>query len=87
MVKEIHDFCNSLNLRVTDYSGRCMFGEKCIGIICNNPLNTLLQLVTYIIDNYDYTGEDIKENLGEPKWDDMGLEKILYFPFMELDKI
>lgn len=87
MVKEIHDFCNSLNLGVTDYSGRGMFGEKSIGIICNDPLNILMELIVYITDNYDYTGEQIKENLGKPEWDDMGLEKILYFPFMGLDKI
>ena len=87
MIKEIYDFCHCLNLYAIKYSGRGMFGEKCIGIICNDPLNILMELIVYITDNYDYTGEQIKENLGKPEWDDMGLEKILYFPFMELDKI
>ena len=64
-----------------DYSGRGMYGETCVGITCDNPLQELKELFAYIIDEGDdWSGYEVSNMLGEPKMDGMGMEKILYFP-------
>lgn len=79
MMNEFADI-NDLSLR-KGYSGRSMYGEQCIGIICEEPLLTLAELLAYIVDNdEEMTGQDILDILGEPKMDTMALNYILYFP-------
>lgn len=82
-IKElIEEFCVGENLDYREnYSGRCVFGTTCIGIVCSNPLLTLQELFAYIVDSDDeLRGYEVQHALGEPKLDNMGLNYILYFP-------
>lgn len=67
----IKDFCDEYcdeYKYYADYSGRSMYGRCCVGIVCCNPLETLLSLCDYIC------------SLGYPRADNMGKDMILYFP-------
>ena len=87
-IKElIREYCENegLNYR-DDYSGRGMFGEKCIGITCENSLDVLCRLFTYLVDSdEELDGCDVQNALGEPKQDSMGMGSILYFPEITME--
>ena len=69
-----------------DYSGRFMFEKLCVGFTCNNPNTALIDLVDYLCDN------DIDNSsalINRVCSDDLGLDKIIYFPdiqYPELEK-
>lgn len=77
----IEQFCedNDFDFRAR-YSGRCMFGEECVGIVTpqfTDPLGVLIDLTSYLMDEVDdFNPSDI----GKPRMDNMGLGMILYFP-------
>lgn len=83
----IREFCEDQELDYReDYSGICMFGSRCIGIICDNPLSTLSALFAYIVDNDDsISGGEVEDALGKPEEDDMGMRSILYFPKLRME--
>lgn len=84
MINEFVDI-NELSLR-KGYSGRYMDGSQCIGIVCEEPLLTLAELLAYIFDNdEELMGIDILDILGEPKMDTMALDYILYFPELTME--
>ena len=84
MINEFVDI-NELSLRKS-YSGRYMYGSRCIGIYCEKPLLTLAELLAYIVDNdEEMTGKDVLDILGEPKMDTMALDYILYFPELTME--
>lgn len=78
----IKEFCEDHELDYReDYSGRGMFESGCVGIVCVDPLSTLVELFTYIVDSDDsISGGEVKDVLGEPEEDSMGTRSILYFP-------
>lgn len=57
---------------MSDYSGRFMYGNICIGIVCPDIPNAMLELGSYL-------GDDIKM-LGSHRTDSLGKEFIIYFP-------
>lgn len=65
------------------YIGRAMFGiTECLGVTCKNPTKTLLEAVSYVADRAE-EADDVTtfiDRLGTPETDDMGMDKILYFP-------
>ena len=60
-----------------DYSGRFMFGSICIGIICDNPMDMMMNLTSYLAENGI---ENAQNRLGNICSDSMGLQTIVYFP-------
>lgn len=83
--KKIMSFDYDDHITVRDYSGRGMYGRKCLGIDCNDPLECFSQLVSLFCNEYE-DASDVREALeclGDPKWDSMGLDYILYFPMMK----
>lgn len=85
----IKDFCDEYcdeYKYYADYSGRSMYGRCCVGIVCFNPLETLLSLCDYICSNLKSYNielndtEPITSVLGYPRTDNMGKDMILYFP-------
>lgn len=79
MAKIIEEFCEEYGYSYrNDYSGRCMYGRCCVGIVCQDVLETLVQLCQYIVDTSDDV--DLQEVLGSPRQDSMGLDSIIYFP-------
>lgn len=76
----IKEFCDEYeydNIFQDNYSGRYMYGRQCVGIVCTNPLKTLVELCDYIKGIDDI--ESIKDFLGDVQYDNMGLKTILYF--------
>lgn len=67
---------NDLDFR-DDYSGRCMYGKNCVGLICDSSMSVLIELCDYLHAEGVETVSDI---LGTPCTDSMGLSTILYFP-------
>ena len=70
------------------YSGRCMYGRNCPGIVLKTsesymtPLDVAVRLADYIRDE----GEDnANELLGSICMDNLGLDTIIYFPDYDID--
>lgn len=84
MINEFADI-NDLSLR-KGYSGRSMYGEQCIGIVCEEPLLTLIELLAYIVDNdEEMMGKEVVDILGKPEIDTMAFKYILYFPKLTME--
>lgn len=43
--KEIIDLCDYAGIEWRDYSGRGMYGSRCLGIVTDSPTDTVLELV------------------------------------------
>lgn len=96
--RKLYNSLQELDLRVTDdYSGRFMFGKECFGVIVSQ-LATALYDVTEALreiitepDDPDIAKEasDILEEgaLIEFKTDNMGLDYIIYFPHITVEKV
>jgi len=66
-----------------DYSGRSMYGKECFGIETGryvNPITVIIAIVTELIENGE---NDLVEELGYCRQDNMGLGTITYFPNIE----
>ncbi|MDD3569799.1 MAG: hypothetical protein PHY44_01700 [Lachnospiraceae bacterium] len=88
MEKEIKKFCDANGYDFyANYSGRGMFGNKCVGIVGDNTLRIMIELFCFLLDIYDgTTGYELSKMLGSPMTDNMGEEYILYFPKIEAIK-
>jgi|SRR6478752_2189543 len=66
----------------TDYSGRGMYGKRCLGVVCDNPMATLLSILDSFASGANELSEvqELIQELGRPQTDSMGLSSILYFP-------
>ena len=71
--EKIHKLANAVKGRIyPHYSGRGMFGETCMGVVCSNIVGCLL-----------VAG---KLGLKNPKTDNLGLDYIVYFPDIKAKK-
>lgn len=75
----IKSYCNDFGCKYLDnYSGRYMYGKKCIGIITDrNMLEVMLELADYL---HECGIEKASEELEQVRWDNMGLDMVIYFP-------
>lgn len=78
IIEVIADYCESNELEFrTDYSGRGMFGKTCVGVVCDDPISTVVEIADAIRDNdFDCASDE----LGTIRQDSMGLSRIVYFP-------
>ena len=84
IAEAIINFANENNLDcMKDYSGRGMYGKKCIGIICDykDILKVLGDIIVHLKDEELISSS---EDLGPIKVDNMGLQEILYFELIGL---
>lgn len=79
IAKYIKSYCNDFGCEyLDDYSGRYMFGKKCIGIVTDrNMLEFMIELSDYL---HECGVEKVSEELEQVRWDNMGLEMVIYFP-------
>ena len=64
------------------YSGRCMFGRKCLGIIVKQGysfMDFIINLTKYMDNN---GVEDTDFSLEGASYDSLGLDTIVYFPYI-----
>ena len=82
IIDAIKEFCYDEGYDfLQDYSGRCMYGSRCVGLVCDNILETVCNLLVYIIDgDEELNADDVLSAIGYPKSDNMGRKYILYFP-------
>lgn len=83
------DVLDLLGYSYRPYSGRGMYGKKCIGIVVEsgNISNELFSLganlgsniINSSDDNIDFSWQDI----GRVEFDSLGMDQIIYFPNME----
>ena len=79
----IKEFCEDNDLEyVDDYSGRCMYGRTCIGIVGDDMLTELVNLCDRLHDEEINSAYD---SLGCVYMDNMGRQSIIYFPNLSKD--
>lgn len=63
-----------------NYSGRCMFGRTCLGVVVrqNDSFMDFLMKLTKYMDNNEV--EDTDFSLEGVSYDALGLDTIVYFP-------
>jgi hypothetical protein len=78
----ILEFAEDKDCRVYEqYSGRCMYGSKCFGLVGDSISNMSMRLVIFLTRNGE---EDLAERLyNNVRTDSMGLSSIIYFPNVE----
>lgn len=92
LIVDLHDG-EDFQIRV-DYSGRGMFGEKCLGIVGSDTATVIYKIMDAIMDEYGDekdTQLELFHELAEmlsngSKQDSMGLQRIIYFPSVEIDE-
>lgn len=63
-----------------NYSGRGMFGKRCVGIVCGNVCRCMIELCAYL----QLKGVVIEvNNFTSVCYDNMGKDMIVYFPNIE----
>lgn len=81
IIEIMEDFCKEYDIDFRDdYSGRGMFGRKCVGFVISKGtdlLSTLVELTEMLKDNGI---EYVSHKLGAICQDSMGLYTIIYFP-------
>lgn len=98
--KEIISWLRNMDLEPEAYSGRGMYGSRCLGVRCDNALEALWEITKEISGgglryhfepdqpDCDYDESDYADSittlLGSPVFDSMGLGQILYFPKFKL---
>ena len=63
-----------------NYSGRCMFGRTCLGVIVQQNdsfMDFIIKLTKYLDDN---DVDDVDFKLEGATYDNLGLDAIVYFP-------
>jgi len=63
-----------LELR-TGYSGRCMYGKTCIGVV-----GYLSDLIAFILEIQDSDSDLARDELAQVSSDSMGMSEIYYWP-------
>ena len=63
-----------------DYSGRFMYGRKCIATVTDKGVAVAMGELYEFLHNRGIV--NITKALGSPATDDMGLKTILYFPYI-----
>lgn len=66
-----------------DYSGRFMFGKRCLGVVVKNGysyMDFMLRLTKYLEEN---NVDDTDLKLEGVSTDNMGVDTIIYFPQIE----
>lgn len=95
LLKLIVDLHNREDFLVkVNYSGRGMFGKECLGIVGSDTITIIYKIMDSIMNEYSDEKDtqlelfhELTEILsGGSKQDSMGLECIVYFPYVEIDE-
>ena len=81
----LKELIEDLGYTTRSYSGRCMFGRNCLGVVVSDVPRFLFE-AGYSLGLYNGENEDIcTERPTEIRFDSMGLDSIVYFPEVEFD--
>lgn len=82
LLKLFKDICKENGLETTDYSGRYMYGSRCYGVVVGSEYEYKEMITDYNEGNL--TSKEIKDLLNY-KIDNMGNDKIIYYPNLVYD--
>lgn len=80
--KKLVELAEYAGLDARSYSGRGMYGDECVAITCDDPLDCILDLINACVEmtnDVDEIAECI-EDLRNPRTDSMGLSSVVYWP-------
>ena len=63
----------------TDYSGRAMYDDECVGLVAKAGPGILVQ-IAFSLKRIGYTEDDITEMMDSTRTDSMGQSEIYYWP-------
>jgi len=83
--REICEAFEGAGYDVREYSGRGMYGKKCLGVVCGNPLVAYCDAIQEFANMNEDASEvsEFIDTLGHAQMDSMGLSSILYFPHVQ----
>lgn len=87
---EIVSFIKSVCDNVRAYSGRAMYGRRCVAVDLNDnqsAADTVLEIIHAAVTSGDVSPNDLihlLEMLGDSKADSMGLGQVLYWPHLQI---
>jgi hypothetical protein len=82
-VDVLNDFCMEHDYRFyLNYSGRCMYGKKCIGFVVSQNFLVKLgfNLAIYLQENEEDELMDYFKDYADARTDSMCMDIIVYFP-------
>lgn len=83
--KLIVDLCDRAGIEYRDYSGRCMYGDRCFAIVADKPVDAILELVSEAFASLEPEDvETVVEGLHGSRTDSMGLSTVVYWPHLTI---
>lgn len=94
MKSDLQTLCEEADLEVRSYSGRFMYGKKCLAVDGDDALSIFGRLLATARQEDDETRRDqllnaLEEACGDCRTDQMGLGQVIYWPdisFGEVDE-
>lgn len=69
-----------------DYSGRGMYGKKCVGVTCGSAMKlaaAVMEECAGLVGDEDFDMSEIADDFRRASTDSMGRDMIVYFPGVE----
>ena len=60
------------------YSGRGMYGKKCLSVVCDDVFSFIADLIEFAECNPDY--DNLADDIRKVRTDSLGLRTIVYWP-------
>lgn len=76
----LQEFLEENGYETRSYSGRAMFGKTCLAVTVSDPV-IAAQNIGYGIGVHSEQVEDELRSVKAIRWDQMGLQYILYWPY------
>lgn len=84
-LKEIIQLFEAAGYEPRSYSGRGMFGQKCLGVSCDSEVRLIIDFVRELCATTDDQAEinDVLDMISDVKTDSLGRQTIIYWPDIE----
>ncbi len=82
---QLIDWLRNADYEPTSYSGRFMFGQECVAVVCDSVGEVLVDVVAEAMAD-GVNQRHRKEVLRKWRQDEMGLQKVIYWPDQEWPK-
>ena len=83
IVETIKMFCDESAEKYSiyeNYSGKFMYGRKCVGIVVRQGYSYMEMIIKLTIFLNDCGIESVESELEDVRFDELGLDTIVYFP-------
>jgi hypothetical protein len=76
-------FCRDAGFQVQSYSGRGMYGKKCMAVTADHPATAMIEIIAAANESPGFDCTAMRELLGamrDVRQDSLGLQSVLYWP-------